>query len=70
MHIFNLGFVDVALFLHMALGKHSTSDSHDVFNAGKKRGPGKNLVRTKSFITKHNFIRNAIKSKLNKLKIY
>jgi len=36
----------VALFLQMAFGKHSTSVSHDVFNAGTKSGPGKKLVHT------------------------
>lgn len=45
MHIFNLLFVVVALLLQTAFGKHSTSVSHDVLNAGKKSGPGKKLVR-------------------------
>lgn len=45
MQIFNLGFAIVALLLQTAFGKHSTSVSHDVLNAGKKSGPGKKLVR-------------------------
>lgn len=64
-HIFNLGFVDVALFLHIAFGKHSTSVSHDVLNAGTKSGPGKKLVHTNTYIQLNEKIINQSKNYFN-----
>lgn len=44
MQIFNLLFVDVALLTHTAFGKHSTSNSQDILNAGIKSRSGKKLL--------------------------